>query len=76
VGARLDGLAERAVADVHRAQTWNQPFYGAEGDGWFLSVRCDKVRPAAVLSRDLASNLSGEKIGVATTAPSRIGPQR
>lgn len=25
---------------VHKAVKWNQPFYGIEGDGWFLSFRC------------------------------------
>jgi hypothetical protein len=25
---------------VHKAVKWNQPFYGHEGEGWFLSFRC------------------------------------
>jgi hypothetical protein len=40
VGERLDGLIVRTVADVHKAVKWNQPFYGHEGDGWFLTFRC------------------------------------
>jgi hypothetical protein len=40
VGKRLDDLIVRTVPDVHKAVKWNQPFYGLEGEGWFLSFRC------------------------------------
>ncbi|MEE2056652.1 DUF1801 domain-containing protein [Rhodococcus artemisiae] len=40
LGERLDALIVSAVPDVHKAVKWNQPFYGLEGDGWFLSFRC------------------------------------
>ncbi|HEY1142002.1 MAG TPA: DUF1801 domain-containing protein [Lysobacter sp.] len=40
VGRRLDALIERAVADVRKAVKWNSPFYGIEGQGWFLSYHC------------------------------------
>ena len=40
VGERLDDLIARTVADVHKAVKWNQPFYGLEGEAWFLSFRC------------------------------------
>jgi hypothetical protein len=40
VGKRLDDLIERTIPDVHKAVKWNQPFYGLEGEGWFLSLRC------------------------------------
>jgi hypothetical protein len=40
LGERLDGLIVRAVPDVHKAVKWNQPFYGHEGEGWFLAFRC------------------------------------
>lgn len=40
VGQRLDGLIQRTVPDAHKAVKWNQPFYGLEGQGWFLSFRC------------------------------------
>jgi hypothetical protein len=40
VGTRLDALVVEAVPGVHKAVKWNQPFYGNEGDGWFLSFRC------------------------------------
>ncbi|MGV0743093.1 DUF1801 domain-containing protein [Mycolicibacterium sp. XJ870] len=40
VGQRLDELIVGVVPDVHKAVKWNQPFYGNEGDGWFLSFRC------------------------------------
>jgi hypothetical protein len=40
VGRRLDALIERAVPGVHKAVKWNSPFYGIEGEGWFLSFHC------------------------------------
>ena len=40
VGRRLDTLIERAVPGVHKAVKWNSPFYGVEGDGWFLNFHC------------------------------------
>jgi len=40
VGERLDELVVRAVPDVYKAVKWNQPFYGHDGEGWFLSFRC------------------------------------
>jgi hypothetical protein len=40
VGRRLDTLIARTVPDVRRAVKWNSPFYGIEGQGWFLSFHC------------------------------------
>ena len=37
LGRRLDALTVRSVPDVRKAVKWNSPFYGIEGDGWFLS---------------------------------------
>lgn len=37
VGKRLDALIERNVPKVKKAVKWNSPFYGVEGQGWFLS---------------------------------------
>jgi hypothetical protein len=37
VGERLDALIVRAVPHVRKAVKWNSPFYGLEGQGWFLS---------------------------------------
>lgn len=37
LGRRLDGLIVRNVPDVRKAVKWNSPFYGIEGQGWFLS---------------------------------------
>ncbi|WP_027146465.1 DUF1801 domain-containing protein [Mesorhizobium sp. WSM3626] len=67
VGQRLDALIERAVPGVHKAVKWNSPFYGVEGEGWFLGIHCftkyikvaffrgqslDPVPPVASKSRD------------------------
>jgi len=40
VGRRLDALVVRTVPDVRKAVKWNSPFYGVEGQGWFLSFHC------------------------------------
>src|SRR3990167_277967 len=40
VGHRLDALIEDAVPGVRKAVKWNSPFYGVEGEGWFLSFHC------------------------------------
>jgi hypothetical protein len=39
-GCRLDALIVRNVPGVRKAVKWNSPFYGAEGQGWFLSFHC------------------------------------
>jgi hypothetical protein len=36
VGRRLDTLIVRTVPGVRKAVKWNSPFYGIEGQGWFL----------------------------------------
>jgi hypothetical protein len=36
VGRRLDALIARHVPNVRKAVKWNSPFYGIEGQGWFL----------------------------------------
>lgn len=40
VGRRLDALIARSVPKVRKAVKWNSPFYGIEGQGWFLSFHC------------------------------------
>jgi hypothetical protein len=40
VGRRLDALIVHTVPDVFKAVKWNSPFYGIEGQGWFLSFHC------------------------------------
>jgi hypothetical protein len=40
VGRRLDALIVRTVPGVSKAVRWNSPFYGIEGQGWFLGVHC------------------------------------
>src|SRR5215467_10837243 len=36
LGKRLDALIVRTVPGVRKAVKWNSPFYGLEGQGWFL----------------------------------------
>jgi hypothetical protein len=40
IGRRLDALVVRTVPNVRKAVKWNSPFYGVEGQGWFLSFHC------------------------------------
>ena len=37
LGRRLDALIVRTVPGVRKAVKWNSPFYGVEGQGWFLA---------------------------------------
>ena len=39
-GRRLDALIMRTVPGVRKAVKWNSPFYGIEGQGWFLGFHC------------------------------------
>jgi hypothetical protein len=40
VGRHLDALIVRNVPGVRKAVRWNTPFYGVEGQGWFLAFHC------------------------------------
>jgi hypothetical protein len=40
LGRRLDALIVRTVPHVRKAVKWNSPFYGIEGQGWFLDFHC------------------------------------
>jgi len=39
-GRRLDALIVKAVPDVRKAVRWHSPFYGIEGQGWFVAYHC------------------------------------
>ena len=39
-GRRLDTLIMRTAPGVQKAVRWNSPFYGMEGQGWFLAFHC------------------------------------
>ena len=38
VGRWLDTTIERKVPNVRKAVKWNSPFYGIDGQGWFLAI--------------------------------------
>ena len=40
IGRQLDAIIVRTVPDVQKAVRWNSPFYGIEGNGWFVSFHC------------------------------------
>ena len=72
VGRRLDALIVRTVPDVRKAVRWNSPWWGVEGQGWFVSChvftryikvtfmarRCDPCRPARARTRTRAGSTS------------------
>lgn len=40
IGRRLDSIITATIPDVRKAVRWNSPFYGVEGQGWFLNFHC------------------------------------
>ena len=38
MGKRIDAVVVRTVPGVRKAVKWNSPFYGIEGQGWFLAM--------------------------------------
>jgi hypothetical protein len=40
IGRRLDALIVRNVPNARKAVRWNTPFYGIQGQGWFLGFHC------------------------------------
>ena len=56
VGRRLDALIVRVIPNVRKAVKWNSPFYGVEGQGWFLVIpRLHPLRQSDVLPRHVAA---------------------
>jgi hypothetical protein len=40
IGRRLDMLIVQAVPGAVKAIKWNTPFYGLQGEGWFVAFHC------------------------------------
>ena len=61
VGRRLDELIECTVPNVRKAVRWNSPWYGVEGQGWFLSthVFAKYVKVTFLNGAELAPELPG-----------------
>ena len=38
VGARIDALIVRTIPNLRKAVKWNSPFYGVEGQGYFMGL--------------------------------------
>lgn len=55
VGRELDALIMRVAPHVDKAVRWNTPFYGIEGQGWFLGFHCltKYVKVALLRGNDL-----------------------
>jgi hypothetical protein len=62
IGRRLDALIAHTSPNVRKAVKWNSPFYGIEGQGWFLSFHCYTkfVRVAFFRGRSLRPLPPGE----------------
>ena len=85
VGEQVDALVVAAVPEVRKAVRWNSPFYGVEGQGWFLSTHCftayvkltllngAALRPPPPIASKLAGPLPEDPRG---RAPRRRAPLR
>ena len=40
IGRQIDAIVARTVPNLRKAVKWNSPFYGVDGQGWFLSLHC------------------------------------
>ncbi len=40
IGRKIDQVITRAVPGVRKAIKWNSPFYGMDGQGWFIGFHC------------------------------------
>ena len=40
VGSQIDQIITRVIPNVFKAVKWNSPFYGIEGEGWFIGLHC------------------------------------
>jgi len=40
IGRQLDSLVGATIPEARKAVRWNSPFYGMDGNGWFLSFHC------------------------------------
>ncbi len=40
IARRIDELIVGTVPEVHKAVRWNSPFFGIQGQGWFLNFHC------------------------------------
>ncbi len=53
-GMEIDAAVARLVPGVRKAVRWNTPFYGVEGNGWFLGFHCfDRYVKVSFLTGDL-----------------------
>ena len=68
VGRRLDALVVRSVPHVLKAVKWNTPFYGVDGQGWFVGVHAFKnhVKVAFFRGTSLHPMPPGESTGKET----------
>ena len=66
LGTRLDALIVRHAPKARKAVKWNSPFYGTEGQGWFVKVAffrgtsCVRCRPAPARVRTRATSTSAK----------------
>ena len=40
IGHRLDELIVHVIPNVRKAISWNTPFFGIEGQDWFVAFDC------------------------------------
>lgn len=56
LGRRLDAIIQRTVPKVSKAVKWNSPFYGLEGQGWFIAYHCFNKYVKVTFFRGLSLN--------------------
>ena len=56
LGRRIDALIVAAAPNVQKAVKWNSPFYGMEGEGWFLNFHCFTKYVKVAFSRGVAGS--------------------
>jgi hypothetical protein len=62
VWRQLDELIMRSVPNVNKGVRWNMPFFGIEGQGWFLNFHCyTKYIKVAFLCGSLLKPVPPEK---------------
>ena len=63
VGEYINEMVCRTVPNVQLAVKWNSPFYGVEGDRWFLSFHClTQYVKVAFFQRDVSSTPPSRRI--------------
>ena len=78
IAKRVDALVVKHVPGVHKAMRWHCPFYGVEGQGWFLAFSGFQHHVKQLLQGNLAQARSAHRQiqGRALPGCARVGQDR